>query len=64
MAQRSSLKDILDAVAIISGIVAIGDMVARGKSAAEANARHDRTKAKLDAIEKGMAEINARLRAK
>jgi len=64
MAERSGVASVIQAFAIISGIVAVGDVISRRKTMEEAKARHDQTKAHLKQIETGIKSINAKLSGK
>lgn len=60
-ANGAGVSSFLRAFAIISGIVAISDIISRRKSMDEARARHAQTKAHLAKIDKGLKSINAKL---
>ena len=62
--ERPGVASVIRAFAIVSGIVAIHDVVTRRKSMDEARARHDQTKAHLAKIETGIKSINAKLSGK
>jgi hypothetical protein len=61
MAERTGISSLVKAFTIISGIVAVNDVINRKKSIDEARARHDQTKLHLVKIETGINNINAKL---
>ena len=64
MGTRSGMRDVLDAIAILSGVVLVIDVVSRTSKAAQSAERHARTKSRLEKIEKGIEALNAKLGAK
>lgn len=61
MSQRSGLENVLAAIAGISAVVAVGDLVKRQKSAREALERHRQTITILNGINDGLKKLNDKL---
>lgn len=62
--ERSGVSSVIRAFAIVSGLVAINDVISRRKTIDESRARHDQTKKHLAKIETGIKSINAKLSGK
>lgn len=59
--ERNGLENVLAAVAGISAIVALNDLIQRQKTAREAIARHRQTVAILQGIDEGVKKLNEKL---
>jgi len=62
--KRTGLGDLVQAFTIVSAIVTIHDIVNRGKTIADAMARHDATKERLETIETAIKRVDAKLSGK